>query len=117
MASGMERCSWGVEIYTTDPSLEMAPEVFLRGWGGGLTRLRLPPEDRWESWKHEQAFRRGEAAAYHFYREKGQYDMMCCQGGAHGHSDARWWWTCVLCLTRPCQAPSFLSTDLPRAYL
>lgn len=24
----------------------------------------------------------------HFYREDGQYDMMCCEGGAHGHSGA-----------------------------
>lgn len=59
-----------------DPSLEMTSTCF-KGLGGGLTLLTLPPEDWGESWKHEQAFRRGEAAAYHFYRGEGQYDMMC----------------------------------------
>lgn len=87
--------------------------VFCKGRrGNSLIRLRFPSEEHEQSWKPEQAFRTGEAAKNHCCRERGQYDMMCCQegptgvqinGGGPG-----------LCLTRPCQAPSCLSTGLPR---
>lgn len=78
MASGMKCGSW--ESRSIRPIIRNDLEVLPRGWGGGLTLLTLPPEDWGESWKHEQAFRRGEATVYHFYREKGRYDMMCLPG-------------------------------------
>lgn len=50
----------------------------------------------------------------HFYRERGQYDMMCAAREGPMGTQAQSVGGPVLCLTRPCQAASFLSTDLPR---
>lgn len=50
----------------------------------------------------------------HFYREKDQYDMMCAaREGPTGTERDEVVVDLLLCLTRPCQAPSSLSTDLP----
>lgn len=113
--------SW--ESRAIRPIIRIVLEVFLRGEGPGegglLTHLTFPPKKWGGSWKCKQAFRTDEAVAEHFYREKDLYDMMCCERGPTGTA-----LRCkvvvvdlVLCLTRPCQALSFLSTDLPTAYL
>lgn len=78
----------GVELYAIRPVIRMSSTDSKGAEEGCCLTSRTFQRDGGESWKYKAAFQGGEAVTDHFYRENGQYDMMCCEGGAHGHSGA-----------------------------